>query len=292
MGAQAPQCGSSRSFTWPGPRLHPEPGQQVMDLQARRGRPSWRRATRANRRHEAPVTTSREASGHSSDTPTWRRVLPLPGRPEARRRAPRPEPTGPVSFVFSVLEMFLGMVVLAVIAAVSLVPAATGWVPLTVLTGSMRPGIPPGSLIVVQSVTVEEANQLQIGQVATYQPEADSDLLVTHRIVRARALDDGTARYEFKGDANSVPDPQWVQPKQVRGVLKYHVPFLGRVLTLLKPSTKEAWRTAAALGLAVYALWEGAGAVIEWRRNKRKARKRAQDASQAGTEDRPGPRRY
>lgn len=194
-----------------------------------------------------------------------------------------------MAFLVSVLETFLGVVVLAVIAAVSLVPAATGWVPLTVLTGSMNPGIPPGSLIVVKSVTTEEANQLQIGQVATYLPEADSDLLVTHRIVRARALDDGTAQYEFKGDANNAPDPQWVKPKQIRGVLQYHVPFLGRVLTLLRPSTKEAWRTVAALGLAVYALWEGAGAVIEWRRDKRKARQRTPDAAQAGPENPQAP---
>ena len=279
---RAPQRGTPASFTWTGPRLHPEPGQQDVGRQRRRARPSWHLSTRANRRHEAPGKGGRGEAAHTGSSPAWRRFLPLPGRPEARRRAPRSEPAGPLAVVVSVLEMFLGAVVLAVISAVSLVPAATGWVPLTVLTGSMEPRIPPGSLIVVRSVTAQEANQLQAGQVATYLPEAGSDLLVTHRIVRVRALDDGTVHYEFKGDANSTPDPLWVRPVQVRGVLQYHVPFLGRVLTLLKPSTKETWRTLAALGLALYALWEGAGALVQWRREKRKAQQRAQEGVRPG----------
>lgn len=188
-----------------------------------------------------------------------------------------------------VAEILLGLGILAVLSATSLVPAVMGWVPLTVLTGSMEPGIPAGSLIVVKSLSLEQAGNLAIGDVVTYLPEADSDVLVTHRIVGIRSAGGGDTTYQIQGDANSIPDPGWVQPKQIRGILRYHVPMLGRLLVLLDPSAKAAWRLVIALGLAVYALWEGAGAVIEWRRDKRKARQRTPDAAQAGPENPQAP---
>lgn len=287
-------------YHWPGPRLSahaPTSSAQGRLRLASRiitaypgKRTRTRQATRACRRHESaqPYRPSR-ASHHNADAPRWRAVVPMPGRPGPQRRKERPEPTGPLSLVVSVVEIFLSLTVLALIGAISVVPAAMGWVPLTVLTGSMEPGIPPGSLIVVDSLSQEEASQLQIGQVATYLPEADSDVLITHRVVGMQSGTDGYVVYQFQGDANDAPDPGWVQPKQVRGALRYHMPFVGHLLVILNPSAKTAWRTVLAGALALYALWEGVGAILERRhlkrREERRRRRQAELARQEAAAD-------
>ncbi|SPT52889.1 Signal peptidase I W [Actinomyces bovis] len=286
-------------YYWSGPRLSESAPKQRLRSAARWsgvGSPRRYQVTRANRRHEAPVhrdalhgtATSlrpapapgkaaassapapRSLATHATEGPQWRKVVPLPGRPEPRRRLPRPKPTGPLALLVSTIEILLGLTVIAVIGAVSLVPAFMGWVPLTVLTGSMSPGIPPGSLIAVRSVSLEEASHLPLGTVVTYLPEAGSDVLITHRIVGLQAAEDGTSNYRIQGDANGAPDPGWIKPKQIRGILRYHLPFLGRVLVFLDPSAKAAWRTVAAGGLGLYALWEGAGILVERRRLRRR----------------------
>src|SRR3954471_3578468 len=56
--------------------------------------------------------------------------------------------------------------VVALALAVIVIPAVTHAVPLTVLTSSMEPGLPPGTLLIVRPV---DPADLRIGDVATYQ---------------------------------------------------------------------------------------------------------------------------
>jgi signal peptidase len=68
----------------------------------------------------------------------------------------------------------------------------------TVLTGSMRPGIQPGDVVVVRPVPTDE---LKVGDVIAYLPPAHTTP-VLHRIV---SID--SSGLVTKGDANNVADP-------------------------------------------------------------------------------------
>ncbi len=270
---------------WPGPVLGRPSDAAPVRTARRRSGSSWHQSTRANRRHEIGDRVRARSAGHSAASSRWRVVVPLPGRSEPRRRRERPKPTGPTAIISSAAQILVGLAILTVLTITSLIPAVMGWVPLTVLTGSMAPGIPPGSLIVVKSLSEEQAGHLAIGAIVTYLPEADSDVLVTHRIIGMRSAGEGQASYQFQGDANAVPDPDWVEPKQIRGVLRYHVPVLGRMLVLVDPSTKSAWRVVVAVGLALYSIWEGVGIPIERRRLKRRAEEKARRAELAAKQE-------
>ena len=72
---------------------------------------------------------------------------------------------------------------LAVVAAVGLVPLVTGASTYTVLTGSMRPALPVGTVVVVRPTPVE---QIAVGEVVTFlahDPGTSATRVVTHRVI-------------------------------------------------------------------------------------------------------------
>ncbi len=73
----------------------------------------------------------------------------------------------------------------AVIAVAVVVPRLAGARPYVVLTGSMRPGMPPGTLVVVRPV---DPRSIGVGDVITYQVASGEPDVVTHRVV-AQGLD-------------------------------------------------------------------------------------------------------
>ena len=72
-----------------------------------------------------------------------------------------------------------------------------------VVTGSMTPTIPVGSLVVTQSVPV---SQLQVGDVMVFPNPYDSSETIIHRIVWLSHNQQGDVLVKTKGDANSLPD--------------------------------------------------------------------------------------
>lgn len=122
------------------------------------------------------------------------------------------------------------LVALAALALVVVVPRLAGATSYTVLTGSMQPGMPPGTLVVVKPAPADE---IGVGTVITYQLQSDRPTVVTHRVI-SQALDDaGEPVFQTRGDANTAPDRAWVRPVQIRGERWYAVPYLGYVSNLL-----------------------------------------------------------
>lgn len=159
-----------------------------------------------------------------------------------------------------VLLALLLAAVTGLLLALVVVPLAMGWVPLTVLSGSMEPTIPTGSQVVVQPVeTPEEAAQLTTGDVITFMPRPDDPTLVTHRVVGVALRADGAPGFTTQGDNNSAPDEESVTAVQLRGVVKYHVPYAGYLATLLDPGQKRGGIVLAAAALVGYALWQVVG---------------------------------
>ncbi|MFF0989270.1 signal peptidase I [Kocuria nitroreducens] len=152
--------------------------------------------------------------------------------------------------------------VAALLLAVVVVPLALGWVPLTVLSGSMGPTVPTGSQVVVAPLEGEDdAAGLSTGDVVTFMPRPDDPTLVTHRIVGVAVDGEGRRSFTTQGDANAAPDADPVTATQLRGLVKYHVPWAGYAATLLDAEQKRGGVLLVAAALFGYALWQLAGAV-------------------------------
>lgn len=113
------------------------------------------------------------------------------------------------------------LIILFALAVLLIVPNLLGMKSLAVLSGSMEPGIPVGSIVYVEEI---EPSALQVDDVVTY--SIGGNTMVTHRVVEVD-LDNQTLI--TKGDANDVVDANPVAFSQVVGKMKMHVPYLGYI---------------------------------------------------------------
>ncbi|NDI46895.1 signal peptidase I [Goekera deserti] len=152
--------------------------------------------------------------------------------------ADAPSPAAPghrrMRVVRRVVAGLLGLVLLGVTGlalGIALYPRVTGGSALTVLSGSMAPGIPVGALVLTRAV---DPSTVVVGDVVTYQRA--TGVLVTHRVV---AVDGTGATLSFttRGDANADADADPVPAGDVRGVLWSAVPGLGRFAVLAHSPT-------------------------------------------------------
>lgn len=142
------------------------------------------------------------------------------------------------------LVAVVSAVVLAVLTLFVAPRLVGGGAALTVLTGSMTPDIPVGSVVVIRPV---DPGTLQVGDVATYQVSPEQDAYITHRIV---SVDDSTSptTFVFKGDANRGADTEPVPADAVRGEVVFHVPYLGSARDLVQSSGGTAGLMVLLLG--------------------------------------------
>ncbi|WP_210503382.1 signal peptidase I [Nocardioides xinjiangensis] len=138
----------------------------------------------------------------------------------------------------------------AAMALAVVVPRLAGAVPYTVLTSSMEPTMPPGTLVVVRPTEPED---IGVGSVITYQLDSGEPTVVTHRVVSQGVDAEGEPVFQTRGDANAVPDRRWVRPVQVRGEEWYAVPWLGFAGQLLTAEARQAGTRLVAAALLVYA---------------------------------------
>jgi signal peptidase len=183
-----------------------------------------------------------------------------PGRSVAKRIG------NAVSWVVSIL--------IIAAALLMLVPALLGLQRYVIVSGSMEPTIPTGSVVYDEAVPVPE---LKVGDVITFLPPKEFEFTdpVTHRIVdispvtagskiNDEAVPSGSVQIHTKGDANEDVDP-WAmvpdQPEMAR--VKFHIPWLGYVYMALS----NRWVQLLVIGLpalvigimVVVALWREAG---------------------------------
>jgi signal peptidase I len=139
----------------------------------------------------------------------------------------------------------------ALLVAAFLLPRLTGASTYTVLSGSMRPALEPGALVVVRPA---DADDIGVGSVITYQLRSGHPEVVTHRVVEQGIGEDGQPVFRTKGDTNSTPDKAWVQPGQVRGTLWYSLPYVGHLGEMVPYASKEVIIVLAAVSLLGYAV--------------------------------------
>nr|WP_254281078.1 signal peptidase I [Frigoribacterium sp. VKM Ac-2836] len=142
---------------------------------------------------------------------------------------------------------------------------------MTVLTSSMEPRLPPGTLIVVEPTAVDE---IHLGDVVTYQIESGRPEVISHRVIEVVSSSDGGTAFVTKGDNNSEPDEALVLPEQVRGTLWYSVPWLGFVNQVVNGDARSWIVPLVAIALLGYAGYALAAGLVEAQRRRARARTR------------------
>ena len=170
-----------------------------------------------------------------------------------------------LAWTWRVLGWFITLGAVTVIALAVVVPRFGGATPYTVLTGSMRPGMPPGTLVVVRPV---EPAEISTGTVVTYQLKSGEPTVVTHRVISQGINGRGEFVFRTQGDANTVPDGAWVHPVQIVGERWYSVPYLGHVSNVLSGRERQMGIYATSALLIGYAL-SMFGSAIRQSRKKR-----------------------
>ncbi|MBB5642693.1 signal peptidase I [Cryobacterium roopkundense] len=165
-----------------------------------------------------------------------------------------------------VLSAAVLLLVIALAVMLIVVPKATGSIPLTVLTSSMEPGFPPGTLIIVRPV---DPSDLRLGDVITYQMQSGKPGVITHRIMAINSSSAGDLTFVLQGDNNSEPDLEEVLAEQIQGRLWYSVPFIGFVNSAVNGENR-AWIIPVGAVLlfsyAGYMVASGALAAVKKRR--------------------------
>jgi signal peptidase len=139
----------------------------------------------------------------------------------------------------------------ALILALVVVPRLTGSTPYTILTGSMVPLMPPGTVVVTRP---ESFSSIRVGNVVTYQIASGQPAVVTHRVVAINVESDGTQTLTTKGDANPSPDLRHVIGAQVRGVVWYSVPYVGYIGAIGSVDGRSIVARVIGGGLVLYAV--------------------------------------
>lgn len=120
--------------------------------------------------------------------------------------------------------------VLAIAALVIVVPMAIGGQALTVLTNSMAPGMPSGTLAIVKPTPIDD---IKVGDVMTYQIRSGDPAVVSHRVVSRSISTNGDTTFITRGDNNDMDDANPVTDVQIRGTVWYSIPLLGWVNSAL-----------------------------------------------------------
>jgi signal peptidase len=185
----------------------------------------------------------------------------------ARRRAIR-ERGLPHYLVVGSSAGLLAVTILVAIVTV-IVPLIMGATPMTVLTGSMIPTYPPGTLVIVAPVAPDT---IRIGDPITYQLVSGEPAVVTHRVTAISHDSKNSELFTLKGDNNAVVDPTLVMPEQVRGKVAYSVPWVGYLNTFVSGSHRAWVVPIIAGGLFAYAGFVIASGVVTSLRRRRRAR--------------------
>ncbi|BCN67526.1 S26 family signal peptidase [Prescottella equi] len=185
------------------------------------------------------------------------------------------QPTTVWWWVRSIVSWLLLIAMVGILALTIVIPRVTGSTPYTVLTGSMEPTYPPGTLIVVKPTDPES---LGVGDAITFQWESGKPDVVTHRITAVQSSAKGGLQFVTRGDANRVPDERPVVPEQVHGKVWYAVPYVGYVNNYITGKQRSVLLTVVVGGLLLYAGYMFVSSVRDKSRTRRQPKPDAEDA--------------
>ena len=149
----------------------------------------------------------------------------------------------PVGMICSALGTIL--LVLIIVACIPLtVPRLLGFQIYSVVTGSMEPEIPIGSMVYVKSIAPKD---LKEKDVVAFYGGRDTNAIITHRVVNNNVI---SGQITTKGDANKTEDMNPVSYSDVIGKVEYTIPKAG-ALAQAFTSTEGKIAAAGFVGAAV-----------------------------------------
>lgn len=98
-----------------------------------------------------------------------------------------------------------------------------GYYSSVIMSGSMEPAVPVGSIVVTHKIDVDN---VKAGDIIVFHR---SDSKTLHRVIE-KIVENDSYYFKTKGDANETPDPWNVQPEQVQGALLLNIPYYGYLL--------------------------------------------------------------
>lgn len=94
-----------------------------------------------------------------------------------------------------------------------------------IMSGSMEP-----TIHVKDAIITKQIDEPQNGDIIAFE---NGNMITVHRIIKVYTEGDNRL-YQTKGDNNNADDPGLVQKTQVKGKVKYVVPFVGRTVLFLQ----------------------------------------------------------
>jgi signal peptidase len=180
-------------------------------------------------------------------------VADPPAQHARNHRHRRPEkPATWYGIIGQVIAWTIASALFALILMLVVVPRVTGSTPYTILTGSMVPVMPPGTIVVDRP---EPFSSIKVGDVLTYQIASGEAAVVTHRVIGINVESDGSRTLTMKGDANPSPDLRHIISKQVRGVVWYSIPYVGYIGAVGSTDGRSIAARVVGAGLLLYALY-------------------------------------
>jgi signal peptidase len=98
-----------------------------------------------------------------------------------------------------------------------------GYYSSVIMSSSMEPTIPIGSIVVAKRVNPDN---VKVGNIIVFQRSNSKTL---HRVID-KIVENDSYYFKTKGDANEDPDPWIVQPEQVQGSLLLTIPYYGYLI--------------------------------------------------------------
>lgn len=140
------------------------------------------------------------------------------------------------------------------------VPRFFGYHIYSVVSGSMEPAIPTGSLVYIREAAPEE---IAAGDVIAFYGAAESASIITHRVVENRVV---MGEFSTKGDANQTPDMNPVPYVRLIGKVERSIPEAGKIAAVF---TSTRGKVMAGCAVLAAVLLQGAAALIESRAARR-----------------------
>ena len=164
------------------------------------------------------------------------------------------------------------LMLLAIIVGCSLVivPQINGYSVFHVVSGSMAPEIPIGSLVYVKPI---EPEVVQTGDIIAFQ---SGESVITHRVVTNHLIE---REFTTKGDVNADDATERVDYRKLIGIVAYHYANLGELLMIF----------STAIGKLYIVLFAACGAMLNVLASHLRARHRdwGDAAEERVTDDSP-----
>jgi len=125
-----------------------------------------------------------------------------------------------------------------------------------IMSGSMEPTIPVGSVVIVKKVNPED---VKVGDIIAFKT---GESRTVHRVVE-KIVEDGSFYFKTKGDANEKPDPWIVKPEDICGALMLTIPYYGYLI----------WFARTPIGIVTFILVPAIILIVNEIRNILKYRK-------------------